>query len=89
MLNSTLGATHDATVGNDNLSQPTVLVTEPQAPALITEQEVMLGTAFREQRKAPGHPKARVVDYLSSEYLGPARCAAANYRRGFQTTKAV
>ena len=45
MLNSILGATHDATVGNDNLSQPTVLVTEPQAPVLITEQEVMLGTA--------------------------------------------
>ena len=77
MLVLTLGATQDATVGNDNLSQPPVLVAEPQAPVLITEQEVMLGTAFREQRKAPGHPKARVVDYLSPKYLGPARCAAA------------
>jgi hypothetical protein len=32
------------TVTNDNLSQPT-LVTEPKPPVLITEQEVMLGTA--------------------------------------------
>lgn len=32
------------TAGGDNLSQPT-LVTGPQPPVVITEQEVMLGTA--------------------------------------------
>jgi hypothetical protein len=52
MSESTLSveATQDATTGiqptvsNDDLSQPP-LVTEPQPPVLITEQEVMLGTA--------------------------------------------
>jgi hypothetical protein len=44
-------ATQDAitgtqpTVSNDDLSTPPPLVTEPQPPVLITEQEVMLGTA--------------------------------------------
>jgi hypothetical protein len=33
------------TVSNDNLSQPPVLISEPEAPVLISEQEVMLGTA--------------------------------------------
>ena len=32
-------------VSKDNLSQPPTLVTEPEAPVLISEQEVMLGTA--------------------------------------------
>jgi hypothetical protein len=33
------------TVSKDNLSQPPTLVTEPEPPVLISEQEVMLGTA--------------------------------------------
>ena len=44
-------ATQDAitgtqpTVSNDDLSQPPALVTDPQSPVLVTEQEVMFGTA--------------------------------------------
>ena len=34
-----------ATISKDNLSQPPILVTEPEPPVLISEQEVMLGTA--------------------------------------------
>ena len=51
MLDSTLKTTEDAVtdiqpaVSDDNLSQPTTLVIEPQPPVVITEQEVMLGTA--------------------------------------------
>jgi hypothetical protein len=51
MLDSTLETTQDAgtdfqpAVSNDKQSQPTALVTEPQPPVVITEQEVMLGTA--------------------------------------------
>jgi hypothetical protein len=33
------------TVSKANLSQPPTLVTEPEPPVLISEQEVMLGTA--------------------------------------------
>jgi hypothetical protein len=51
MLDSTLEATQDAitnippAVSHDNQSQPATAVTEPQPPVVITEQEVMLGTA--------------------------------------------
>jgi hypothetical protein len=53
MLDSTLSveATEDAITGiqpavsEDNVTEPTTLVTEPQPPVVITEQEVMLGTA--------------------------------------------
>lgn len=51
MLDSTLETTQDALTGiqstasNDNVSQPPALVSEPQPPVVITEQEVMLGTA--------------------------------------------
>jgi hypothetical protein len=51
MLESTLDAAQAAVsdiqeaASNDNPSQPATVVTEPQAPVLITEQEVMLGTA--------------------------------------------
>jgi hypothetical protein len=44
-------ATQDAISGiqptesKDNLSQPPTLVTEPEPPVLVSEQEVMLGTA--------------------------------------------
>ncbi len=50
-LRPPIEATQDATTGtqptvsNDDLSQPPALVTEPQSPVLITEQEVMFGTA--------------------------------------------
>ncbi len=33
------------TVSKDNQSQPATAVTKPEPPVLITEQEVMLGTA--------------------------------------------
>lgn len=51
MLESTIEATQDATtdippaVSHDNPSQPATAVTKPQPPVVITEQEVMLGTA--------------------------------------------
>jgi hypothetical protein len=51
MLDSTLETTEDAVTGiqpavsDDNVTEPTTLVTEPQPPVVITEQEVMLGTA--------------------------------------------
>lgn len=53
MLDSILSieATQDAiagtqpTVSNDDLSQPPALVTKPQPLVLVTEQEVMFGTA--------------------------------------------
>jgi hypothetical protein len=50
-LRLSIEATQDAitgtrpTVSNDDLSQPPALVTKPQPPVLVTEQEVMLGTA--------------------------------------------
>jgi len=51
MLDSTLETTEDAVIGtqpavtNDIVTEPTTLVTQPQPPVVITEQEVMLGTA--------------------------------------------
>ena len=51
MLDSTIEATQDAitdippAVSHDNPSQPATAVTKPQPPVVITEQEVMLGTA--------------------------------------------
>ena len=51
MLDSTLETTQDAitdiqpAVSHDKPSQPATAVTEPQPPVVITEQEVMLGTA--------------------------------------------
>ena len=51
MLDSTLETTQDAitdiqpAVSHDNASQLATAVTEPQPPVVITEQEVMLGTA--------------------------------------------
>jgi hypothetical protein len=50
-LSLSIEATQDAVTGiqpnvsKDNLSQPPTLVTKPEPPVLITEQEVMLGTA--------------------------------------------
>jgi hypothetical protein len=43
------------TVSKDNLSQPPTLVTEPEPPVLISEQEVMLGTA------AAVHPRSTQI----------------------------
>jgi hypothetical protein len=51
MLDSTLEAAQDAVAdiqvaaSSETRSQPATAVTEPQPPVLITEQEVMLGTA--------------------------------------------
>jgi len=51
MLDSTIEATQDAitdiqpAVTHDNPSQPATAVTKPEPPVVITEQEVMLGTA--------------------------------------------
>jgi hypothetical protein len=50
-LSPSVGATQDAiidiepSVSSDNLAQPASSVAEPQPPVLITEQEVMLGSA--------------------------------------------
>ena len=49
-LRLSIEETQDAITGTQptvskNLSQPPTLVTEPEAPVLISEQEVMLGTA--------------------------------------------
>jgi hypothetical protein len=50
-LTLSVEATQDAitgiqsTVTKDNLSQPPTLVAQPEPPVLISEQEVMLGTA--------------------------------------------
>jgi hypothetical protein len=50
-LRLSIEATQDAITGtqpavsNDDLSQPPAPVTKPQSPVLVTEQEVMLGTA--------------------------------------------
>ena len=43
------------TVSKDNLSQPPTLVTEPEPPVLISEQEVMLGSAAAVR---PGPPRS-------------------------------
>jgi hypothetical protein len=46
----------------DDLSPPAILVTKPQPPVLITEQEVMLGTAAAVAPKAT--PITRMIDAL-------------------------
>jgi hypothetical protein len=57
-LTMSVEATQDAitgiqsTVSKDNLSQPPTLVTEPEPAVLITEQEVMLGTAAAVQPRS-------------------------------------
>jgi hypothetical protein len=75
MLDSILSieATQDAiagtqpTVSNDDLSQPPALVTKPQPLVLVTEQEVMFGTAAAVRpRSTPPHWPAihRFSDFL-------------------------
>jgi hypothetical protein len=59
------------TISNDDVSQPPALVTDPQPPVLITEQEVMFGTA------AALSPRSTPI---TRRMLGGLRVAAATVR---------
>jgi hypothetical protein len=69
MLDSTLEATQDAStdiqpaVSHDKPAQPAAAVTEPQPPVVITESEVMLGTAAAVSPRST-HITRRMIDAL-------------------------
>jgi hypothetical protein len=69
MLDSTLEATQDAitdiqpAVSYDKPAQPAAAVTEPQPPVVITESEVMLGTAAAVSPRST-HITRRMIDAL-------------------------
>jgi hypothetical protein len=76
-LRLSIDATQDAitgtqpTVSNDDLSQPPALGTKPQPPVLVTEQEVMFGTA------AAVRPRSTPI---TRRMTGALRVAAAALR---------
>jgi hypothetical protein len=78
-LRLSIEATQDAitgtqpTVSNDGLSQPPALVTKPQPPVLVTEQEVMFGTA------AAVRPRSTPI---TSRMTGALRVVAAAFPPG-------
>jgi hypothetical protein len=84
MLDSRLSieATQDAVTGTqptrrtDDLSAPPTLVTEPQPPVLVTEQEVMFGTAAAVRPRSTPITR-RMIDALRGVAAGlrpsPAR----------------